>query len=113
MNANSEYRNATRRELDTRVDVLDCMTGQVAGHVIDISASGLQLASSLPMTSDALYQWRFTLPTGEVVECGVHVLWVSATRPGEYAAGARFILIPRAQQERIRAWCESAPDARH
>ncbi len=113
MNTYSEYRNATRRELPTRVDVLDCMTGQLAGHIVDISASGLQLASPLPMTNDALYQWRFTLPFGEVVECGVHVLWVSATRPGEYAAGARFILIPRVQQERIRIWCESAHDTGH
>ena len=44
-------------------------------------------------------------PAAEV-ECGVHVLWVSAETPGEYTAGGRFIQIARDVRERIATWSE-------
>lgn len=106
---NEEFRNATRRELHTVVEVIDTMTGARCGRVVDLSSTGMQLAGSTPLTNDALYQWEFALPGGglqRAVVCGVHVLWTSTPAPGEYTAGVRFIQIDRASREAIRQWCE-------
>lgn len=107
----ADYRNATRRELRGSFEVTDCMTGLRVGHLIDLSGTGLQVATSAPLIQDALYQWRFPLPgagsqTPTEVECGVHVLWISSEIPGEYTAGGRFIQLSREARERIRAWSE-------
>ena len=108
---NAEYRNATRRDIHASFDVVDTMTGQRIGQLLDLSASGLQLNSLLPLMQDALYQWRFPLPAAGnqpafEAECGIHVLWVSADAPGEYTAGGRFIQISREVRERIVAWAD-------
>lgn len=110
---NAEYRNATRRDIHASFDVVDTMTGQRIGQLLDLSASGLQLNSLLPLMQDALYQWRFPLPAGagqapEEIECGVHVLWVDSENPGEYSAGGRFIQISTDARDRIRDWCEGS-----
>lgn len=107
----ADYRNATRRDLKGSFEVTDSMTGLRVGHLIDLSGTGLQVATSAPLIQDALYQWRFPLPTtgGQQqieVECGIHVLWVSSETPGEYTAGGRFIQISRNAREHIQAWSE-------
>lgn len=107
----ADYRNAARRELRGSFEVIDCMTGLRVGHLLDLSGTGLQVATSLPLLQDALYQWRFTLPAAagqaaDPIECGIHLLWVSAVGPGEYTAGGRFIQIPREAGLRLRAWSE-------
>lgn len=107
----AEYRNTARREIHGHFEVVDSMTGQRIGHLIDLSASGLQVATLAPLVQDALYQWRFHLPVPAAwaqapieLECGVQVLRVEAEAPGEFTAGARFIQIPPDARERISAW---------
>lgn len=108
---NAEYRNATRRDIHGSFEVIDTMTGQRIGQLLDLSASGLQVTTLMPLVQDALYQWRFALPVAaghapEEIECGVHVLWVDSENPGEYSAGGRFIQISRQARDRIRGWTE-------
>ncbi len=107
----SEFRNDARRELRGRFEITDSMTGLRIGRLVDLSATGLQVASDAPLTLDALYQWHFSLPlpTGGVpleIECGVQVVWVDSPGTGEHTAGARFIQLSRALREEIRAWSE-------
>ncbi len=105
-----EFRVATRREVHGLVEVTDTMTGLRCARLVDLSSTGMQVAGPLPLTSDALYQWRFALPGHDPehpVQCGVHVLWTSTQAPGAYAAGLRFIQIDREAREAIRRWCES------
>ena len=109
--SSADYRNAIRRELRGSFEVTDSMTGLRVGHLIDLSSTGLQVATAMPLSQDALYQWRLPLPPignrpATEVECGVHVLWVSAETPGEYTAGGRFIQIARDVRERIATWSE-------
>ncbi len=111
--SSAEYRNATRRDLKGSFEITDSMTGLRVGHLIDLSGTGLQVATSAPLIQDALYQWRFPLPatSGQQpieVECGIHVLWISSETPGEYTAGGRFIQIARETRDRIRAWTEGS-----
>lgn len=104
----TEFRNAARREIRQHIDITDCMTGLVAGQLIDLSSSGLMLYPSAPLILEALYQWRFSLPQDDVIddplECGVQIIWLNSTGPDRCTAGARFILIEPAQRERIRQW---------
>ena len=109
--SSADYRNAVRRELRGSFEVTDSMTGLRVGHLVDLSATGLQVATAAPLIQDALYQWRFPLPAAGnqpafEAECGIHVLWVSSETPGEYTAGGRFIQISRNTRDRIRAWSE-------
>lgn len=107
----AEYRNVKRRELRGTFEVIDCMTDLRIGHLLDLSASGFQVATTAPLVQDALYQWRFPLPASGglpaiEIECGIQILWVNADSPGEHTAGARFIQISPQARERILAWSE-------
>ncbi|MDO5610848.1 MAG: PilZ domain-containing protein [Pseudomonadota bacterium] len=108
----AEFRNATRREIRHRIDITDSMTGQIAGQLTDLSSSGLMLSSPTALNLEALYQWRFTLPDASAddasLECGVQIIWLNSSAPGQYTAGARFILIEPTERERIRTWSTAA-----
>lgn len=117
MRDSANYRNTKRRDLRTTLEVIDCMTEKRTGTLVDLSGTGLQVATSSALIQDALYQWRFTLPAHEGepqadVECGVHVLWVSTDSAGHHTAGGRFIQIASDKRDRIKAWCESEQKAR-
>ena len=58
---NTEYRRAKRRKVGFDVDVTDTMTGHVIGKLSNLSETGMLLILGQPLTSDALYQLRFTL----------------------------------------------------
>ena len=107
-----ESRRATRRAMSGTVLVTDTMTEDVIGRIGNLSASGVLLIASKPLTDDALYQFRFPLPDagGRDAECefGAHQLWQEeAGMPGLYWVGLRFIAIPDDQAERLQRWINS------
>lgn len=109
--SSAEFRNATRREVDGVFEVVDTMTELRVGQLVDLSSTGLQVLCQGPLQEDALYQWRFAIPgaggqPAREVECGIHVLWVSAEMPGRYEVGGRFIQISSEAKQDIMAWCE-------
>lgn len=110
----TEFRNTIRRRTDGSADVIDCMTEAFVGKLLDISASGLRIASASPFGIEALFQWQFPLPdtlhtdTPETIECGVQVIWSRADPSGRHIIGARFIQIAPQTRERIRHWCNQA-----
>lgn len=113
--AAQESRRARRRRLETRVDVVDVMTGELVGQVANVSESGLLMLARTPMREDCLFQLRFSLPSREEgyipVDVGVHLLWSrDATTSGQSWVGARFLSIPDESLQRLRAWI-LAPDA--
>lgn len=102
-------RHKPRREVEGRVDVVDCMTGQVIGRIGNISESGMLLLASAPLNTDALYQLRFDLagPDDEAcpVEPGVHVLWQDKDRvPGRTWAGLHFIHLRPSHRKLLLGW---------
>lgn len=108
----SEFRRARRRRVIEQIEVVDAMTEMVIGRLGNLSESGVLLIANAPLREDALYQWRFNLPHpgGGVVpiECGAHLLWVDrASAPGQWWAGARFILLSKTATEGVTAWVES------
>lgn len=108
--SNKEHRRTPRRVVPETVLVSNVMTEEIAGRVGNLSVGGMLLIASVPLTEDALYQFRFRLPGGEGLdlEVGAHLLWLDrASSPGQSWAGFRFISMPDAQRDQLRAWIES------
>lgn len=115
MNDASELRRARRRRVETRVEVVDVMTGELVGQVANVSETGLLMLARLPVREDCLYQLRFSLPDREEgylpIDVGTHLLWINdAAAAGQSWVGARFLSITDESLARLRAWIE-APDA--
>src|SRR5690625_4554282 len=112
-----EFRRARRRKAPDRIPVSDAMTGQVVGHIGNLSESGMLLMANQALGNDALYQFRFALPSADgppaPVEIGVHLLWSDqASAPGQYWTGLRFIGLSDIQVRRLRAWV-NAPGSQY
>jgi len=107
----NEYRRAKRRKVGN-IDVLDTMTGLLIGKLSNLSETGMLLILGQPLTSDALYQLRFTLddPSGKPrqVEVGAHELWSDeAAAPGQVWTGFRFIDVAPEDVAFIREWVDA------
>ncbi len=102
-----ESRRMPRRAVPGRSEVVDCMTGASIGHLGNISVGGMLLVAGAPLTEDALYQLRFTLPDadGSALELGAHVLWRDqAGAPGQSWVGLRFLALPPGTVQRLEDW---------
>jgi hypothetical protein len=102
-----ESRRAPRRQVASRVPVLDTMSDEVIGHLGNLSESGMLLLANTPLLDDALYQFRFQpgLRSGTAITVGVHLLWSGpANTPGQAWCGFRFLNISDEQREHIREW---------
>lgn len=110
----AEHRRAPRRRVETRVDVVDVMTGEMVGQVANVSEHGLLMLARLPMQEDCLFQLRFSLPDLDEgylpIDVGVHMLWTSGAATGQTWLGARFLSLTDESQARLRAWIH-APGA--
>ena len=109
---NTEYRRAKRRKVGYNIDVLDTMTGQVIGKLSNLSETGMLLILGQPLTSDALFQLRFSLPDdaghARMVEVGAHELWSDeAAAPGQVWTGFRFIDVAPEDVAFIRGWVDA------
>lgn len=107
----NEYRRNRRRSAAGTIAVSDAMTGAQVGRLGNLSESGLLLIGASPMTDDALYQLSFVLShrrTTRTVEVGAHQLWSdSASAPGQYWVGFRFIDVSHEAVDHIRAWVDA------
>lgn len=107
----NEYRRAKRRKVGN-IDVLDTMTGMLIGKLSNLSETGMLLILGEPLTSDALYQLRFTLDDANgkarKVEVGAHELWSDeAAAPGQVWTGFRFIDVAPEDVAFIREWVDA------
>ena len=112
----NEFRRARRRKAPETILVVDAMTERVVGRIGNLSETGMLLMAGTPLVDDALYQFRFSLPTasGEAtIEVGAHLLWMDqASAPGQVWAGFRFIGMTEQQAGPLRGWID-APGSRY
>lgn len=106
-------RHKPRRDVEGRIEVTDCMTGQTIGRVGNLSESGMLLLVDAPLRAEALYQLQFDLasvaPGNDPVRVGAQVLWLdSSDGQGRTWAGLHFIHLPAGQRRRLQAWIERA-----
>lgn len=103
----NESRRMQRRPVAALVEVRDTMTGQVVGHVGNLSVGGMLLVAHAQLPDDALYQVRFVVPDGDPreLEAGAHVLWRDAANaPGQWWTGMRFLGLSPDARHRLEAW---------
>ncbi|MBJ6981478.1 MULTISPECIES: PilZ domain-containing protein [unclassified Luteimonas] len=108
----NEFRRAKRRKAPDTILVMDAMTERVVGRIGNLSETGMLLLANEALVDDALYQFRFALPSAEgadaSVEVGAHLLWRDqASAPGQAWTGFRFIGMSEPQVGRLRAWIEA------
>ncbi|RYD14901.1 MAG: PilZ domain-containing protein [Lysobacteraceae bacterium] len=111
----NEKRRLPRKRPGMPLQVIDAMTGDVAGRLGNLSLEGMMLVTQRPMVEDALYQFLFHLPDSHgrlhPVEVGVHEQWTDAgSERGHVWTGFRFIDIGPDDERILREWLMHAED---
>lgn len=106
-----EHRRAPRIRVDEVIQVVNAMTGDVAGRIGNLSIDGMMLVTERALREDALYQYAFQLPDErgrlQQVEIGMHEQWTEqANVPGQHWVGLRFIDIGPEDQARVQSWLD-------
>lgn len=102
-----ESRRLPRRKADMPITVIDAMTGQRLGTVIDLSESGMMLSAEQAVFADALFQseLQFSHGHGLAIKAGLHELWSTTDdASGAVLIGFRFIDISKDDRNRLRDW---------
>lgn len=105
--AASDARRTTRHVPRAPVAVVNAMSGDMLGFVMDLSAGGMRLSAVEPLVEDALYQVQFELLLGDArhvsIEAGVQVV---SQQPGDGGSivGLRFIHLQGPQAQQLGAW---------
>ncbi|HEU4664330.1 MAG TPA: PilZ domain-containing protein [Dokdonella sp.] len=111
----NEKRRLPRKRPDVALHVTDTMTGEVVGHLGNLSMEGMLLLAQRPIADDALYQFSFHLPDAHgrlyPIEVGVHEQWSApGTMRGQSWVGFRFIDIAPDDATVLRDWLMHAQD---
>ena len=105
----NEKRRLPRKRPEAALHVTDTMTGDVVGHIGNLSQEGMLLLAQRPIVDDALYQLSFNLPDVhgrlQPIEVGVHEQWTeNANVPGQQWVGFRIIDIAPTDGAVLRDW---------
>jgi hypothetical protein len=111
----NEKRRLPRKRPEAALHVTDTMTGEVIGHIGNLSQEGMLLLAQRPIADDALYQLSFHLPDVhgrlQPIEVGVHEQWSAAgTMRGQNWVGFRFIDLNPDDQGVLHEWLQHAAD---
>lgn len=106
-----EHRRAPRRRAEEVIQVVNSITGEVAGRIANLSIDGMMLVSDRPARDDALYQYTFQLPdeNGQPhrYEIGMHEQWTEqANVPGQHWVGLRFIDVAAEDLIQLQGWLD-------
>jgi hypothetical protein len=94
--ASAEHRRHERRPVRSRIEVTDTMSGDIIGHLGNVSEDGLMLVSQVELSEEAIYQFNFTLHgrngASALIEVGAICLWCSeSSLPGTYWSGFKIV----------------------
>lgn len=99
--------------LGWRAELMDQLSGQKLGDIVNLSTSGLMIISSAPVACDSLYQVECVSsgPKGQEMRfaLGMQVLWTSpASQVDTQWAGAQIIDISPASREALASLTREA-----
>ncbi|QAU24360.1 PilZ domain-containing protein [Dyella sp. M7H15-1] len=108
-----EQRRAPRKRPDARITVTDAITGQLLGHLGNLSSNGMLLIGQRVPRNDAIYQVNLPLHRHDgsvsTIEIGIQEQWhESAATPGQTWAGYRIIAISNAEAMQLDHWLQQA-----
>lgn len=104
-----DHRRLKRRKGDYPTSVVDTMTREPIGTVVDLSETGLMIMAPVALCADALFQCELHFPPGRGFDAplsvGLHELW-SRPEPGsgQMLIGFRIIDIASDDKMRLRRW---------
>ena len=75
-----ESRESKRVKPDINIEIIDIITNSKLGNVLNISSSGLLIASSTIITPGEMFQteWSFSSTDLKNIPVGIECLWVEA-----------------------------------
>jgi hypothetical protein len=108
-----DFRRLKRRIVEIKIDVVDCMTQQTIGQIVNISELGMMITTCNMLTPDGLYQFKLCFPKtmdfANTVGVGAHELWAEYNQQtGQMEAGFRFIDISANDRIWLRDWINSS-----
>jgi hypothetical protein len=107
-----ENRRSRRKPVREAIEVTNALTGEMVGHVGNLSVDGMLLIANRELVENALFQFAFDLPEGgessRHFEIGVHEQWGEpASTPGQHWFGFRIIDIAPADRKSLSAWVDA------
>jgi len=105
-----ENRRSRRKSAGNQnIAVIDAITDEPIGFVGNLSVDGMLLVANRALPDNALFQFRFELPTekgtSHQFEIGMHEQWGEpASIPGQFWAGFRIIDIGFEDRAALTAW---------
>lgn len=110
-----ENRRSRRKRVPQAIQVTNSLTGEMVGHIGNLSVDGMLLITGRRLPENALFQFNFELPgagdTSRHLEIGVHEQWGEpASSPGQFWSGFRIIDIAPEDRTVLMAWVEKRDD---
>lgn len=106
-----DARRTSRHEPASPVPVIDAMSNDLLGFVMDLSAGGMKLMAGDPLVDNALYQVQFELDLDKVgrapIEAGVQVVSQRRSSDSGSVVGLRFIHLQGPQARQLGQWLQS------
>lgn len=108
----SEQRKQQRKQIATRLPVIDVNTGNVVGDLANISSEGFMVLARTPLPTGSVFQLSAALPkvmrSVDTLYFGAECLWCNAAEsPGHYWIGFHLIDISPQDQEVLALFLES------
>jgi hypothetical protein len=90
------HRSLKRRHLIYYLRVFDRTSGELVGHLVDVTAVGMMLISETPLATDAEFDLRMDLPPGlfesEAWEVSARSIWSRPdVNPAFWDTGLQFV----------------------
>lgn len=83
-----EHRGQPRNTVQEKIDVIDLLSGETIGNLINISEGGFMLITDQELPLNSLFQLRLVLPEGLTeasnIEVGAESLWSNASTTSDY-----------------------------
>jgi hypothetical protein len=104
-----EFRRFTRRDADQKIEIVDMMTEQTMGTIVNISEYGVMMIAHVPIATDSIYQCEFKFPPEYQFRspfiAGIQEMWAEpVTSGGVSCVGFRIIDIDTIDRLRIYEW---------
>ncbi|MBU1191161.1 MAG: PilZ domain-containing protein [Gammaproteobacteria bacterium] len=108
----SDLRKTLRKEIATRLAVVDVNTGHMIGDLANISSDGFMVLSREPVPMNSVFQLSLALPKViqgvDTAYFGAESLWSNPTDDGEhYWIGFHIIDISKQDDEVLKWFLES------
>ena len=103
---NNEKQRARRVNPRQRIDVINFVGGDVLAQIVNISTSGMMLASRQKFTDDQMFQTKMGLG-GHELSLGLECVWAETQESGMTYGGFMIIDISEVDKGRLQHFIET------